>query len=179
MGVKAGYLNVMEKEGVYIGGFMVVDESGIPLEFKHTEKIEPTKIQRVIYGKILDKYLKENVISKALIKEIKFPPDFIVVSEYSIIEGKDKLFGFPCVFIQKTSLQRLKESGDTQRVKEKEILFQPYQDTNPVRIVFGVVDPELQDKVILKISELSRKSDILEPLERVEKALELIWQENL
>ncbi len=179
MEVKAGYLDILVKENVYVGGFMIVDSSGIPLEFKYTEKIEPTKIQRIIYGKTLDKYLKEEVISKSLLKELKNVPNLVMVNDYEMIAGKDKLHGFYVAFSQKTTLPRLEKSGDIKRVKDKEIIIQPYQDTNPIRVVFGVGDPELQEKVLSFLKELSRKIDIVEPYERVRKALEVLWEEKV
>ncbi len=173
-----GYLKIIEKDSGFIGGLMITDDSGIPLEFKYTEPVIPSKIQQVIYGKVLKKYIREDVITKSLLKELKNIPSLIIVDEPSEISGKDKIGKFPAVSIQKTSLPQLSAPGETQRVKDKEIVFQPYQDLNPLRIIFGVADPELQEKVLLIIEEISQKMDIAEPLERVEKALKLVWEKQ-
>ncbi len=173
-----GYLKIMGKNNGFLGGFMVTDDSGIPLEFKYTEPVVPTKIQEVIYGKALKKYIKEDVIIKSLLKEIRTIPSIIIVDDPSEIMGKDKIGKFPAVAVQKTSLPQLSSPGETQRVKDKEIIFQPFQDVTPIRIVFGVADPELQEKILLIIEEISPKMDIVEPLERVEKALNLVWEKK-
>ena len=179
MGVNnLGYLKIVEKDNGFIGGLMITDDSGIPLEFKYTEPVVPSKIQEVIYGKALKKYIKEDVIIKSLLKEVRTIPSLIIIDDPSEISEKDKIGKFPAVAIQKTSLPQLSAPGKTQRVKDREIIFQPYQDLTPIRIVFGVADPELQEKVLLIVEEVSPKMDIIEPLERVEKALKLVWEKK-
>ncbi len=173
-----GYLLVVEKEESFIGGIMVTDDKGLPLEFKYSEPIKPNKVQKIIYGKVLNNYLKEELITKNLINEITKVPTIIIVNEPTMIKGKEKLVKFPVVCIQKTNLARMKNPGENQRIKENELVFQPYQDINPIRIIFGSPDPDFQEKIILMIKEISRKMDIYEPLERVGKAIELIWKEK-
>ena len=40
-----------------MGGLLLTDESGIPLDFRYVEPITPTKLQAVLYGKALESHL--------------------------------------------------------------------------------------------------------------------------
>ena len=42
-------------EDVFMGGAMVTDASGLPLEFRYTEPVRATKLQRILYGDVLRK----------------------------------------------------------------------------------------------------------------------------
>ena len=54
-----GYLAVTAQEPLgYLGGVLVADEFGLPVEFRHTLPVRPTKLQRALYGDALDRYLR-------------------------------------------------------------------------------------------------------------------------
>src|SRR5436305_14763739 len=51
-----GYLAVTAQEPLgYLGGVLVADEYGLPVEFRHTLPVRPTKLQRALYGSALDR----------------------------------------------------------------------------------------------------------------------------
>lgn len=72
--IKIGYFASQKNEEQYIGGIMITDHLSIPLEFKYTEPIRPTRIHKIIFGKVLEKYIGDDVIKKNLFKEIKNIP---------------------------------------------------------------------------------------------------------
>ena len=173
-----GYLLVLEKEESFIGGIMVTDSKGLPIEFKYSEPIKPNKIQKVIYGKVLNNYLKEELITNNLIKETNSTPSLIIINEPSFIKGKEKIVKFPAICVQKTNLPQMKTPGEIQRIKDVEIVFQPFQELNPLRIIFGSPDPDFQERMMFIIKEVSRNMDIYEPVDRIEKAIDIIWKEK-
>ena len=63
-----GYLAVTAQEPLfYLGGVLVADEYGLPVEFRHTLPVRPTKLQRALYGAALDRYLRSVVIAQRLV----------------------------------------------------------------------------------------------------------------
>ena len=59
-----GYLDVELHEPLgYLGGILVADEFGLPVEFRHTLPVRPTKLHRAIYGDALDRYVRAVVIA--------------------------------------------------------------------------------------------------------------------
>jgi hypothetical protein len=54
-----GYLDVQQLDPAgYLGGLLVVDDFGLPVEFRHSVALRPTKLQRTLYGDALDRYLR-------------------------------------------------------------------------------------------------------------------------
>src|SRR5512146_2076692 len=85
--LKLAYYVVMKEGACYLGGLLVTDTSGIPLDFRYTEPITPTKLQSVLYGKALEPHLKEEVIQKTLLKELKTAPDLLFLPATELAGG--------------------------------------------------------------------------------------------
>ncbi|MCB1051094.1 MAG: hypothetical protein H6510_00165 [Acidobacteria bacterium] len=177
MSVSPGYLLTMTDAGAYVGGMMVCDHYGIPKDFKYTDPIVPNKIQRIIYGNVLDKYIRNHVLFGALLKEISGNPSFIVVPTLQIDEMEaqaNQVF----VSIQRTQMNGLGEKGQIMRAKENECLLQGWHSENPYRLVFNDLDPAQQDRTLKDLLSLVRTMDIAEPMERLEKALRAVCLEK-
>jgi hypothetical protein len=171
--VNIGYFSSMKNEEQYIGGIMITDQQALPVEFKYTEPIKPTQIHKIIYGKVLEKYIGEEVIKKRLFKEIKNTPSVFLVTELDLL-GEDSVNHVPMVAVQNTTLPGLSAAGDFQRVKDKEIIIQPLTSKNPLKLTFYSAEPDVQEKVMNTLRTFIDKIDVSEPFARVETALKLI-----
>jgi hypothetical protein len=58
-------------ENVYVGGVLVIDSDGFPLEFKHSNKITVTKVQKTLYGDSLLTYICQKLLKNKLINSIE------------------------------------------------------------------------------------------------------------
>jgi hypothetical protein len=172
---KLGYFLNLKLEDQYIGAVMITDAGGIPLEFKYTEPIKPTRIHQILFGKVMEKYIGEEVIKKNLFKEIKTPPAVYFVADMEML-GDDAPAKVPLVAIQKTPLPGLASIGEMQRVKDREILVQPGTSTSPLRLTFFTPEIDVQEKTLGAIRSCLDKLDILEPFARVEAALKALCQ---
>jgi len=175
--IKIGYFLTLKHEESYIGGIMITDENSIPIEFKYTDPISPTKIHKIIFGKVLEKYINEDVIKNNLLKEIKNIPQIYFVTDLNLI-GKSQS-KIPIVAVMKTTLPSLNKIGEFQRIKEKEFIIQPATMTNPLKILFHTAEPETQENIMKIIKSFIDKIDIYEPFSRVEKALISICQKEI
>lgn len=172
---KIGYFSSLKVEEQYIGAIMVTDHQSIPIEFKYTEPIRPTRIHKIIFGKVLEKYIGEEVIKKNLLKEIKQVPAILFVTELDLL-GEDPVNRVPMVALQTTTLPGLSAAGEFQRVKEKEIIIQPTTSTNPLKLTFFSPEPDVQEKVMTILRSFIDRIDIYEPFTRVETALKSLCQ---
>jgi len=171
--LKIGYFSSQKTEEQYIGGIMITDHLSIPVEFKYTEPIRPTRIHKIIFGPVLEKYIGEEVIKKNLLKEIKNVPAIYFVTHLDLL-GEDPVNHVPMVALQKTTLPGLSAAGEFQRVKEKEIIIQPMTSKNPLKLTFFTAEPDLQDRVMNLLRVFIDKIDIYEPFVRVETALKAL-----
>lgn len=196
---RLGYLLVASPvANVYIGGLMVVDQRGLPLEFRYTEPIQPTKIQQVLYGSVLSRYIKTEVILETLLKSLESIPQLLIVNDDNFLFKEAAGKELEVVRLTETKAAPLKAPGNIELISTKEYLLQLTPESSPVRIQLALDVSALapiggaktlaekpnenetdftQTRVYKVLFETGRNTDILEPLNRVEKALAVLCQE--
>ena len=85
--LKIGYVITTSTNLGYLGAILVSDEKGFPLEFQYTDPILPTKLQKVLYGNSLEKYLKVDVILDNLLKVLSNKVDLLIVKDEQLLEA--------------------------------------------------------------------------------------------
>ncbi len=129
-----GYvLSLSVVEDVFMGGAMVTDSYGLPLEFRYTEPVRATKLQRILYGDVLEKYIHGDVIAGNLIGRLEQKPDLFVVSETALLEAASGA-GKKAVQILASRVPPLKEFGALQEVSESEYFVQLSDNGSPLRV---------------------------------------------
>ena len=61
-----GFLSVLHESGGYVGGYLVTNAWGRPLEFRISSAVQPNRVQQVLYGDTLAAYLCGELIGKTL-----------------------------------------------------------------------------------------------------------------
>lgn len=180
---------------VFIGGVMVVDGRGLPVEFRYSEPIQPTKIQQVLYGTVLARYIKTEVILDTLMKSLETQPDLVIVNDESVLDHGIEAQAAPLIRLSETKSGPLKSTGATEKISANEYLIQLTPESSPVRVqlegtpagsdVGGARslgntsqdDSFSNSEIYTLLTGVGGVTDILEPLKRVEKALATLCQE--
>lgn len=171
--LRLAYFMAVKEGGSYLGGLLVTDSGGIPLDFRYTEPITPTKLQSVLYGKALEPHLKEEVIQKTLLKELKTAPDVLVVLPGELAGGAGSDLKCPVVAMQRSQEAALPKLGETFRVGPRELLLQVAEGAAPLRLVFGQPqDLASQEPIARQLLEAAYHMDLTEPMDRVAAALQ-------
>ena len=171
--IKLAYFMAVKEGASYLGGLLVTDTSGIPLDFRYTEPITPTRLQSILYGKSLEPHLKEEVIQKTLLKELKTPPDLFILSATELAGGWSGDTKYPVLAVQKSQESPLGRVGEVFRAGPREVLIQLADGAAPLRAIFAAsVDPAAQEQAVVKLVEAGYHMDLTEPLERVTAALQ-------
>lgn len=173
--MKLAYFRMLAERDRYLGGIMVADTKGVPIEFKYTDVIKPTKMQKVLYGDTLEKYLKEEVIMGKLVEVIENTPDLYIVDSINDFVLKEFVED-NLVVLRHTKLNSLDKVNDYQFLKANEAIVQLVEKDNPVRAIFS---ESKKDEIIEKIINFNVERDILEPLDRIEEALNLVCEGEL
>jgi hypothetical protein len=166
------------KEGAsYLGGLLMTNSFGIPADFRYTESITPTKLQSVLYGKALEPHLRGEVIQKALLKEIKSPPDMMFVQMSDLVADFPLDTNCPVLSVQRSQEPPLDVLGASVRISSRELLVQVGDGGHPLRVVFpqGMKESD-QEAVLAKLIQAGYQMDIVEPMERVLEALRTLIQ---
>ncbi|MGC9772695.1 hypothetical protein SAMN04488510_11511 [Fervidobacterium changbaicum] len=156
-----GYLSVMNIDGKHLGGVLVVNDVGIPVEFKYSEPVTPTKLQEIIYGNSLEYYLHTEIIAKGLVQRLENKPELILVQDPALLFDKNMAM----VTMLPQSLPEKKEGN------EAIVNF----NNKSIRITFPE-NSKVDDTIVQKILEYASKIDILEPFDRIERALAYICE---
>jgi hypothetical protein len=169
--LRLAYFVAIKEGASYLGGLLMTNAQGIPTDFRYTEPITPTKLQCVLYGKALEPHLRGEVIQKALLKEIKAPPDLMFVPVSDLVGDFTADAKFPILSIQHTHERPLANHGDSQRISSRELMVQ-LSDGSPLRVLFAQgLDQAAQDAVMVKVLKAGYLMDLAEPMERTLEAL--------
>lgn len=74
-----GFLSIIEESGGFVGGLLVTNAWGRPLEFRLSSAVQPNKVQQILYGDTLQSYLCGDVIGKTLIEKATTPLEWLLV----------------------------------------------------------------------------------------------------
>ena len=174
---KMGYIDIYgtARDG-YVGGVLVTDRVGVPIEFRHTENVNPGRLQKILYGKSLERFLKCESLAKCLLTDLENKPDLLVVpdAEYFLLT---RAFNFPFVMLGKAAREPLAKNGDVVEVNENEILLQVLSMREPLRIRVDRKNAAALTAIKTLLLEIGRTMDVVEPLSRVSEALKQVMSD--
>jgi hypothetical protein len=75
-----GFLAVVQENAGFLGGYLVTNIWGRPLEFRLTSAVQPNKVQQVLYAATLAPYICGDLIGKALVDKAGVPVQLIVTT---------------------------------------------------------------------------------------------------
>ncbi|GAB6186869.1 hypothetical protein [Thermopirellula anaerolimosa] len=85
-----GFLSVLTPSEVgFVGGYLILNGVGRPLEFHCTTPVKPTRAQEILYGNSLQPYLCAEQIGPALITKAKTPVALICVDRWELLDLAD------------------------------------------------------------------------------------------
>jgi hypothetical protein len=97
--VTLGFLTVLQEATGWIGGYLVTNTWGRPIEFRHTSAVQPNRVQAVLYGPTLSEYLHADVIGRTLVEKTSTRPDLIVTDAVPAL-GLRSRFDVPVVALR-------------------------------------------------------------------------------
>ena len=75
----------------YLGGYLIVDRYGHPLSFHCTEPVEPSRLQAILYGATLERFLLGRRIAVALVHKGQPRPQAVLVDHPAALAGAEEL----------------------------------------------------------------------------------------
>lgn len=73
-----GFLTIVSDPGLgYVGGYLITNRTGRPLEFHCTAPVRPTRAQEILYGPSLEPYLCGELIGQALLSKASTSPALV------------------------------------------------------------------------------------------------------
>lgn len=90
-GLNLGFLTVLREPSGHLGGYLVTNQWGRPLEFRLSTAVQPNRIQQVLYGQTLESYLCGDLIGKTLIDKTATPTQLIVTDSAAALDVRLRL----------------------------------------------------------------------------------------
>jgi hypothetical protein len=153
-----GFLRVLEIEvGAHVGGILVTNQLGRPLEFQCTTAVRPNRTQAILYGPTLTPFLYSDLIGKTLFARLDVKPQLIVADQPALLPLRDHV-SIPVACVVDPSEDR--DLADVTRWEHGRFVLQFHADHVDDRDIVGG-----------QLAKLPADADLREPLERVSEAL--------
>jgi len=81
-----GFLTVLHETNGYLGGYLVTNQWGRPLEFRLSTSVQPNRIQQIIYGATLETYICADLIGKTLVEKTGTNAELIFTDREPVLD---------------------------------------------------------------------------------------------
>ena len=107
-----GFLTVVEQSELgLLGGYLLLNAAGRPLEFHCTAPVKPNRAQEILYGPTLRPFLYGEQIGQTLLTRSKLTPLVVCTDSKSVLAARDFVH-VPLVWVSQESGVRSQESDD-------------------------------------------------------------------
>jgi hypothetical protein len=104
-------MTVVHEANGYVGGYLVTNLWGRPLEFRLSTAVQPNRIQQILYGQTLQPYIFSDLIGKALVERTSTSVALILVDRPELLELR-KSVTQPLVYVLSGSDTRVPIGSD-------------------------------------------------------------------
>lgn len=151
-----GFLTVVEQAELgLLGGYLLLNAAGRPLEFHCTAPVKASRAQEILYGATLRPYLYGEQIGQTLLARSKLTPLVVCTDSESVLAARD-FTHLPLVLL------RDREAGvdpGTFRLGRNEVLTAPHYASD-------------QEAILAAWPAQADHLDLHEPFARIREALE-------
>jgi hypothetical protein len=89
---KLGFLTVTDQPRLgLIGGYLILNQAGRPLEFHCTTPLKPNRTQEILYGSTLEPFLYGEQIAKTLLTRSKSPVSYILTNIAAVLAVQEHI----------------------------------------------------------------------------------------
>ncbi len=154
--IHLGFLRIVEVDGAFVGGMLVTNRMGRPLEFQCTTPVCANRTQQILYGTTLRPFLFCELIGRTLFERLQVKPQLILVSQRELLELREHVA---------VPVGCLAGSGDEELPDETRLAVG--RNSICFHVEYGG-DTEL---VHNRLGAFPQDADLQEPLDRVADAL--------
>ena len=155
--LRLGFMETMEVDGRgHIGGLLITNQKGRPLEFQCTTPVKPNRTQEILFGESLQAWLLGELIGSTLLDRVSIKPNMIITSDPNLLELRNHT-SIP-VACAAEGKSKVTDQGGTLRLGGSILRFHGSHEIDAQTLA--------QQKHLIPDS-----ANLAEPLERVREAL--------
>jgi hypothetical protein len=174
-----GYIVVEGAEGLFRGASLVVDFRGIPMDFRYTDPIKPSRLEKILYGNALEVYLREELILESLFGAVEVKPTLWFSREPDLLLPIKGITKGKVLFLAPSSRSPMEAAGSMESAGENGVyMIQADSVSAPLRVAFPENTKEDEVKQTAgTLVEAAKTMELLEPFGRIQKALASLGEE--
>jgi hypothetical protein len=81
-----GFLTVLQEANGYVGGYLVTNTWGRPLEFRLSSAVQPNRVQQILYAATLQPYICADLIGKTLVDKAGVAVQLVVTDREAVLD---------------------------------------------------------------------------------------------
>lgn len=86
-----GFLTVLQETNGYLGGYLVTNAWGRPLEFRLSSAVQPNRVQQILYAGTLQPFICADLIGKTLVEKAAIPVQVVLTDREVVLDLRHKL----------------------------------------------------------------------------------------
>ena len=86
-----GFLTVAHEASGYLGGYLVTNQWGRPLEFRLSSPVQPNRVQQILYAETLGPYVCGELIGKTLVEKTGMAVSMVVTDTEAALELRPRV----------------------------------------------------------------------------------------
>lgn len=159
-----GFLTILNEGNSYVGGYLVTNIWGRPIEFRLSSAVQPNKVQQILYANTLVPYICADLIGKTLIDKAGVPIQLVVTDRLEVLDLRLKL-EIPVIWLAPSEGATSRPTSLTQPT--------PGPATPPEAscIRCHSSHPEDVDLTRAMLAHLNNPLDLAEPFTRIREAI--------
>ena len=179
-----GFLSISETEETgIIGGYLLINLLGQPVEFHCTTPVHANRAQEILYGPTLRPYLYGEQVAATLLGKSKARPRLVCVQSYATAPARG-LAGMPMVLIHESEEESVRSTNQIDSTGGSDPPFRvspppgaapgaTWQSANLPDLTASVLSDYAEDAQLAGqvLPEHRRYVDLREPFERIQLAI--------
>jgi hypothetical protein len=176
---RLGFLTAIEvPERGFVGGLLVTNHFGRPLEFQCTAPLKPNRAQEILYGPTLIPYVLGDLIGRTLIEKVGVKPHLVLTERNDLLPLRD-LISIPVACVDEP-VRPAEASAQAEQSAEKPAAQDSESPATGTTSVFRLGRQTLRfhaahtdDQAVAQrgAASVPQDADLREPFERVREAL--------
>ncbi len=154
-----GFLTIVHDANGVLGGYLVTNSWGRPLEFRLSTAVQPNRVQQILYGPTLNEYLHGELIGKTLVEKTSVLPRLLVSDSLPSLGLRQKL-GIPMLALRPGGLD----------LNSAELLAYSHPRSS-APLVYSAKQPEDRDLLNTLLEAIDPAVDLAEPFSRIREAV--------
>jgi hypothetical protein len=154
-----GFITVFPEATGYLGGYLVTNSWGRPLEFRLSTAVQPNKVQQILYGTTLTEYLCADLIGKTLIDKTGTPIHLLVTDTPNVLPIRSRV-----------DVPAIATIADGKLPEDREVVTLSHpRSSQPIALdLRWAVDEELVRAILDRVDAAL---DLAEPFARIREAM--------